>query len=198
MLSPGGTVETQAIVHLMARLHPLERVPRSGYLLRGVTEPESVAAHSHAVALLTELVCDANPGCFDAPRALAMALIHDTQEVVTMDIPMPAGDASFRAARSAAEVGIFRSLYQGLPARYAELFEEFERGESPESHLVRGLDKAQMMLKVACYEREGRGRLEEFWQSPDNFRDYGLEPVSALFREIARFAGREVPIAAPR
>ena len=110
-----------------------------------------------------------------------------------MDIPMPAGDAEFRNARSRAEAVVFGALFAGLPRRYARLFEEYERGESPEARLVRGLDKVQMMIKVLCYEREGRGRLEEFWEYPDNFRDWGLEPVRALFQEVARIAGRSIP-----
>jgi len=182
-----------SIIGLMVKVHALDRVPRSGFLLRGVAEPESVAAHSHAVALLVELVCDAVPGGFDAARALAMALIHDAQEVVTMDIPMPAGDADFRRARSRAEGLIFRSLFAGLPERYARLFEEYERAETPEARLVRGLDKVQMMIKVLCYEREGRGRLAEFWENPRNFRDYSIEPVRLLFQEVARLAGRTLP-----
>lgn len=186
-------MDARTIVSFLTRLHALDRVPRAGYLLRGVTEPESVAAHSHAVALLVQLVCDATSGAFDASRAVAMALVHDTQEVSTMDIPMPAGDAEFRRARGKAEIGIFRQLYAGLEERYALLFEEFEKAESAEARLVRGLDKAQMMIKVACYEREGRGRLEDFWKNPANFRDYGVEPVRALFREVARLAGREIP-----
>jgi putative hydrolases of HD superfamily len=186
-------VDAKAIVELLTRLHALDRVPRSGYLLRGVAEPESVAAHSHAVALLVELVASAHPGLFDTAKAVTMALVHDAQEVVTMDIPMPAGDAEFRRARSRAEASIFRSLFGGLPARYAELFEEYERGESPEARLVRGLDRVQMMIKVLCYEREGRGRLEDFWEKGRTFADYGLEPVRLLFAEIARLAGRALP-----
>jgi putative hydrolase of HD superfamily len=177
----------------MLKLHALDRVPRAGYLLRGVTEPESVAAHSHALALLVELVCRAEPGRFDAEKALTMALIHDTQEVETMDIPMPAGDAEFRRARSRAERQIVHSLFGGLSDRYEGLFEELERAETQEARLVKGLDKVQMMIKVLGYEREGRGRLGDFWVNPANFRDYGLEPVRILFQEIARMASRSLP-----
>jgi hypothetical protein len=58
---------------------------------------------------------------------------------------------------------------------------------------VRGLDKAQMMLKILQYQRERRGGLEEFWANPRNFDDYGLEPVSRLFDAICAAAGEERP-----
>ena len=188
-----GEGPAAAIVATLARLHPLARVPRAGWLLRGVAEPESVASHCHAVALLTQLVCDAWPGSFDAARAVAMALVHDCAEVVTMDIPMPAGDAAFREAKSRTERMAIASLFDGTPTRAAELFEEFERAETPEARLVRGLDKVQMMIRAACYEREGHAALEDFWANGRNFEDYGIEAVRELFTEVARFAGRRIP-----
>jgi putative hydrolase of HD superfamily len=182
-----------AVVAALARLHPLDRIPRAGWLLRGVTEPESVASHCHAVALLARLVCDAWPGLFDAERAMSLALVHDCAEVATMDIPMPAGDDAFRAAKSRTEQAVAASLFGGLPGRSADLFAEFEAAETPEARLVRGLDKVQMMIRAACYQREGRGHLEDFWAHGRNFDDHGLEPVRLLFAEVARFAGRRVP-----
>jgi len=58
---------------------------------------------------------------------------------------------------------------------------------------VRGLDKAQMMIKILMYEREGKGRLGEFWINPKNFADFGIAPVSDLFDAICAEAGRERP-----
>jgi len=188
-----GEGPAAAIVATLARLHPLARVPRAGWLLRGVAEPESVASHCHAVALLTQLVCDAWPGSFDAERAVAMALVHDCAEVVTMDIPMPAGDAAFREAKSRTELAAFASLFAGSSVRAPELFAEFERAETPEARLVRGLDKVQMMIRATCYEREGRGSLGDFWANGRNFEDYGIEAVRELFTEVARSTGRRIP-----
>jgi len=188
-----GEGPAAAIVATLARLHPLARVPRAGWLLRGVAEPESVASHCHAVALLTQLVCDAWPGSFDAARAVAMALVHDCAEVVTMDIPMPAGDAAFREAKSRTELAAFASLFAGSSVRAPELFAEFERAETPEARLVRGLDKVQMMIRATCYEREGRGSLGDFWANGRNFEDYGIEAVRDLLTEVARMAGRRPP-----
>jgi putative hydrolases of HD superfamily len=196
MLTDGkrrGAGPAAAIVRTLARLHPLARVPRAGWVLRGVTDPESVASHCHAVALLAQLVCDAWPGRFDAGRALAIALVHDCAEVVTMDIPMPAGDAAFREAKSRTERAAIASLFDGMPTRAAELFEEFERAETPEARLVRGLDKVQMMIRAACYEREGHAALGDFWANGRNFEDYGIEAVRVLFAEVARSAGRRIP-----
>ena len=181
------------IIDTMIRIHPLDRVPRAGYLLRGVTEPESVSAHSHSLALLTFLVCEEHPGLFDTAKAIQMALLHDLQEVVTMDIPLPTGGKAFRTAKEEAELEIFSKMFSKLSPRFEELHGEFSRSESAEARLVRGLDKAQMMIKIFCYEREGRGRLEDFWKNSVNLSDYDLPVLKELFEEIAAMAGKQLP-----
>lgn len=178
---------------LFRQLHPLDRVPRAGYLLRGVPEPESVAAHSHFVAVMTMLYVDRFPEDFDREKAVSMALLHDVAECRLMDIPMPTADAHLREIKSDAENAITEELFAQFPARYAAYCREMHELSSPEARLVRGLDKAQMMIKVLCYEREHRGCLEEFWTNPKNFADYGIEPIAALFDAICAAAGRKRP-----
>lgn len=184
----------QEVATLFHRIHPLERVPRAGFLLRGVTEPESVSAHSHFLALIALMyVKQAPPGAYDLARTLSMALVHDLSEALLMDIPMPVAQAWLGEAKDKAEQGLFNDLFQAFPKDYAALHDEFLAAVTPEARLLRALDKAQMMLRVLAYEREHRGRLEEFWQKPGNFNDHGIEAVSALFDEICRQAGRPRP-----
>ncbi|MEA3365481.1 MAG: HD domain-containing protein [Candidatus Hydrogenedentes bacterium] len=181
------------VIRLLEEIHPLDRIPRAGYVLRGVPEPESVAAHSHFVALLALLVCDAYPGQFDNEKVLAMALIHDLAEARLMDIPMPAGEAYLKEAKQEAEQAIFDDLLAGFPAQYAQYHREFLDAASPEARLIRGLDKAQMMIKIVMYQKEGRGRLAEFWDNPKNFKDFGVEPVRRLFDAICAHACKKRP-----
>ncbi|HOD50204.1 MAG TPA: HD family hydrolase [Candidatus Hydrogenedentes bacterium] len=181
------------IIRLLEEIHPLDRIPRAGYVLRGVPEPESVAAHSHFVALLTLLVCDAYPGQFDRDKALTMAIMHDLAEARLMDIPMPAGDAYLKEAKREAEQAIFEGLLSGFPPRYAVYHQELLDAASPEARLIRGLDKVQMMIKIVMYQKEGRGRLAEFWNNQKNFADFGVEPVSRLFDAICSHAGKTRP-----
>lgn len=183
------------VIGLFERIHPLDRVPRAGFLLRGVTSPESVAAHSHAVSLMVLCFLEAHPGRWDFRRAVGMALIHDLSEAVLMDIPMPAADAHFRREKQAAEQAILEGLFNGFSftGDMAALHRELTEGETAEARLVRGLDKAQMMVKVLCYEAEHRGRLGEFWENPANFNDYGVPEVSRLFDAVCARAGRPRP-----
>ena len=184
---------TQRVVRLFEEIHPLDSIARAGYVLRGVAEPESVAAHSHFVALLTLLFVDEYPDLFDRDRAITMALIHDLPEAILMDIPMPAGDGYLGDAKHRAEQAILEKLMAGFPPKYAEFQRDLANPQTPEARLVRGLDKAQMMLKIVMYQKEGRGRLQEFWLNPKNFADFGCAPVSDLFDAICAAAGKPRP-----
>jgi len=184
---------TERLLELFQIIHPLDRIPRAGYVLRGVPEPESVAAHSHFVALMALLFVEQFPGQYNRDRLLAMALIHDLAEARLMDIPMPYADAYLKEAKQKAEQAITEHLLDGLPGDLASLHAEFDAAETPEAKLLRGLDKAQMMIKVANYEREHRGCLDEFWQNPKNFADYGIAAVSELFDAICERAGKARP-----
>ena len=50
-----------------------------------------------------------------------------------------------------------------------------------------------MMIKIVMYQKEGRGRLAEFWNNQKNFADFGVEPVSRLFDAICSHAGKTRP-----
>jgi putative hydrolase of HD superfamily len=182
-----------SLITLFGKIHPLERIERAGYVLRGVVHPETVAAHSHFLSLLTLLVSQRHPQLFDCGKAMAMAVIHDLPESVLMDIPMPASDQFLKREKEKAEQAIFAELFGSFMETNRDLYSEFTERKTNEAKLVAGLDKVQMMIKVLCYERENRGRLGEFWENPANFRDYGLEPVSLLFDAVCKQAGKKRP-----
>ncbi len=183
------------LLDLFETIHPLDRIARAGYVLRGVTEPESVSAHSHFVSVMALLFVEEYSGQFDPAKTLAMALTHDLCESQLMDIPMPVADAHLREIKDEAEQAITEKLFRGFDEKFARYHQEFLEASSPEARLIRGLDKAQMMVKILMYEREGRGRLAEFWLNPKNFADYGLKPVSDLFDAICAESGHVRPVA---
>jgi len=185
----------RSLIDLFETIHPLDRVARAGYVMRGVAEPESVAAHSHFVSLMALMVVEEYPDRFDRAKALTIALTHDVCEAQLMDIPMPVADAYFRDAKDAAEQAITEKLFSGFDKKFAQFHREFLEASSLEARLIRGLDKAQMMLKITMYEREGRGRLEAFWSNPKNFQDFGVEEVSRIFDAICEETQHERPTA---
>lgn len=185
---------TERVLNLFHAIHPLDRIPRAGFVLRGVPDPESVAAHSHSMALLALIYVECIPNTLDRSKVLGMALVHDLAEARLMDIAMPYADAYLAESKHRAEEAIFEDLFQGFPAHFSAWFKEFHEAETQEAKLLRALDKAQMMLKVLNYRREHRGDLEEFWVNPKNFRDFGFPEISDLFDAICNACGKPRPV----
>jgi putative hydrolase of HD superfamily len=161
----------------------LDRVPRSGFLLRGVAEPESVTEHCWHVLFLVWTLGARIEG-IDLFRAVEIALVHDLAELRIGDLPRTSSHYFPEGAKKAAEAAAMADVLAPLPERAFQLYEEYQQGKTPEALLVKACDKLQLMIKVAVYERWGTGALAEFWDNPDNFPDGGFPVVRDLFEEL--------------
>jgi putative hydrolase of HD superfamily len=173
----------------------LDRVPRSGYVLRGVAEPESVTEHCWHVLFLVWTLAARIEG-IDVFRAVEVALVHDLAELRIGDLPRTSSHYFPEGAKKAAEAAAMADILAPLPVRAFQLYEEYQQGTTPEARLVKACDKLQLMLKVAVYERWGTGALAEFWDNPDNFPDGGFTVVQELFEELRARRKAEVREAA--
>ncbi len=177
----------ETLLDLVLELQGLDRVPRAGWMLRGVTDAESVTEHSwHVVFLVWALgsrIAAGGPG-IDVARAVEVALVHDLAELRLGDLPRTAARYLPPGAKKEAERAAMAEILAPLPERARDLYAEYEAGETAEARLVKACDKLQLMLKVAAYEGWGAGGLGEFWENPDNFPDGGFEPVRELFAAL--------------
>ncbi|WP_171166661.1 HD domain-containing protein [Streptomyces sp. I05A-00742] len=115
---------------------------------------ESVAEHSWHLAM----VCWAlhtrfereHGGALDLSRMIKMCLLHDVVEIEAGDPSAwrTDGDAAADKARTEEEVARrrFTGLPDGLGDELLALWHEYERGETPESRLVRGVDRLNPAL----------------------------------------------------
>ncbi|HXO20068.1 MAG TPA: HD domain-containing protein [Thermoanaerobaculia bacterium] len=172
-----------SLLELLMELQVLDRIPRSGFLLRGVTEPESVTEHSWHVLFLVWALGARIDG-IDVHRAVEIALVHDLAELRVGDLPRTAGRYFPPGAKKTAEAAAIADVLAPLPARARELYDEYQAGETREAQLVKACDKLQLMLKVSVYEHWGNGGLGGFWKNPENFPDFGFAPVQELFEEL--------------
>ncbi len=173
------------LLDLLCELQALDRVPRSGYVLRGVAEPESVTEHSWHVLFLVWALGRDVPG-LDVARAVEIALVHDLAELRVGDLPRTAGRYFPEGAKAAAESAAMAEILAPLPEDARALYAEYQAAETLEARLVKACDKLQLMLKVSVYEGWGAQGLAEFWANEDNFPDLGLEPVRELFAALRR------------
>ena len=166
------------LIDTLLALDPLADLPRTGWVLAGVANAESVAAHSFGVALCAMGIVDALRATgeeIDGEAVLRLALLHDAAEVVTGDIPGPAKTPALKEELLSIEAEALRRL---LPATWADLTSD-ARAEA----IVHAADKVQMLTKALRYEESGRGALRSFW-SKEQHSDIPF--VDALHEELRR------------
>jgi putative hydrolase of HD superfamily len=152
----------------------LKRLPRTGWLLAGVAQSESVADHSFATALLAismASVINQDPQAsglerpLDIGRVAQIAVVHDVAESVVTDLPRRATQLIGKRAKHEAEALAMTQLANTLPnAEFVALWQEYSSLSSPEGRLVHDADKLEMVHQALVYERAGNQNLGEFWQ----------------------------------
>jgi putative hydrolase of HD superfamily len=149
---------------------------RTGWQLRGVDDPESVAAHAWGVAYLVLALGDRFhedlPGV-DLDRALRLAVVHDVAEAETGDIATRADSTAEpvdRERKITDERAAMRELAGPLPDRIRDAWEAYEARDSSEAVLVKECDLLDVCLQAVVYERDGR--YDPAAGEPDAFREY--------------------------
>ena len=186
-------LDADDLIDVLQKLDPLSELPRTGWLLAGIRPCESIADHSHGVAVAAMLLVDqlrARGEQVDGERVLRMALLHDAAEAATGDVPMPQKTPAIEQELHRLEERIVGGM---LPADLAALWKEAENPETLEARVVKAADKIQMMVKVLTYDRARRGVLDRFWRNPRNFDDRGIEVASEVFDAICARAGKPRP-----
>jgi len=167
----------------------LKKLPRTGWLLRGVSNPESIADHSYRVALITLFLADelkARGVEIDVERALKIAVLHDLAEARVTDIPLT---AQYYLDKGRAEKKAAMELFvkTSNPKEYFRLWREYEEGLSLEGRLVKFADKLEMLVQALEYEKAGFRDLDEFWGALESLRESEFyEHFRDIVEELAK------------
>ena len=149
--------EAERLLTTLLSAYRLKDEARSGWVLRGVERPESVAAHSWGTALLC-LVFAEEAGV-DRGRALAIATAHDVAEAEIGDIPARAhpDDRTVDVTEKARlESAAIERLLGGEFGELRALWRDYELSASPEARFVRDMNLLDMALQALFYEEQAR------------------------------------------
>ncbi len=151
------------IIELLHNIGKLKDLKRTGWVLRKVPNPESVADHSFRISIMALLLADKLN--LDKNKCVQMALIHDVGESLAGDITPH--DKVNKKEKHELEKKAMKSLFKKVnDNKILDLWNEYEECKSPESKFVYELDKIEMLLQAFEYEQRYKDRdidLSEFW-----------------------------------
>jgi putative hydrolase of HD superfamily len=131
----------------------LKNLPRAGWLLLGIPQPESVAEHSFRVGM-TGIVLAAMEGA-DVGRTAALALMHDAHETRIGDVP----SVGRAYVTTAVPDAVTAHQTSAMPADAAKVIQdltaEYEANETVEARLAHDADKIETLLQAVEYQGQG-------------------------------------------
>jgi putative hydrolases of HD superfamily len=170
----------ERIRRLLTAASVLKRLPRTGWLVAGVAQVESVAEHSFVTAILALSLGEAinhdldGQGLtqpLDLGRVTQIALVHDLAESAITDLPHGAANYLGKSVKAGAEAAAMRDLAGELSADddceqpgMFSLWRAYAELGGPEARVVRDADKLEMIHQALVYELAGQHGLDEFWQ----------------------------------
>jgi len=146
----------------------LKRVLRKGWISQvGIKSPESVADHSFACAVLA--MCMGDLKGLNTEKLIRLALLHDLHEALIGDYDyfdkQRIGEEQAKKNQQQAIKDVFAVLPSKIRKKYIDLAQEYLQQKSPESQIVKQIDRIEMILQAFQYEQDGFDRqdLQTFW-----------------------------------
>ena len=149
-----------AVAALVFEQGYLKRLPRAGWLVAGVPEPESVAAHSFRAAVLAGLLAALSGA--DPARASLLATWHDSQETRTGDVPYVARAHVATAPPAAVSQAQTAGLPEPARAFVLAAVAEYEAAATPEALAARDADKLDCLAQALEYRAQGNADTQDW------------------------------------
>lgn len=176
------------LLEFAKKVRELKDLKRTGWIEKGVRDPESVADHSFMLAILA-YVYSKKLG-LDTDKCVKMALLHDICEVYSGDIPdkvrdedQPVPDSEKKRIEEQGLKKMISLLPEDFASEIYYLWKEFEKRETPEAKLVKDLDKLEMCMQAKEYAKRGnKEKFEEFFE--DGNLNIKTPEIRKLFEKI--------------
>lgn len=157
------TGDLAGVAGLLYEFGLLKRYKRTGWLVAGVRDPESIADHSFRTAVIASMIAKLEGG--NPERAAFMSLFHDTQETRITDIPY----IGKRYLKAASNEEVTADQTRGLPGQVAEMVgdavREYEEKASLEAVCARDADKLECLIQAVEYREQGNQNVQPWIDS---------------------------------
>ena len=147
----------------------LKNISRQGWIDKlSLKHPESVADHSYSMAIMGMIISDLEN--YNSEKILKMILLHDLAESKIGDYtPNQISKENKIKIENNAYDEMISTLPESIKSQYAQIWKEYQKQESPESKIVRQIDKLEMALQAKMYQNEGspKDSVESFFKSAE-------------------------------
>ena len=147
----------------------LKNISRQGWIDKlSLKHPESVADHSYSMAIMGMIISDLEN--YNSEKILKMILLHDLAESKIGDYtPNQISKENKIKIENNAYDEMISTLPESIKSQYAQIWKEYQKQESPESKIVRQIDKLEMALQAKMYQNEGspKDSVESFFESAE-------------------------------
>ena len=182
--------QIKTIVDLLDKAGTLKDVTRTGWVLKGVDEAESVADHTWRMELMVILL---TPRSLNREKLMEMCVIHDLGEINIGDIKWETGKnvLSSPKAKHKDELTAIANIFNGHKdaKKYIDLLKEFNEQKTLEAKFLKQIDKLEMALQALEYERRGYPyeSLNEFWENAEKYlKGNSLEPIFSYLQGLRK------------
>ncbi|MEV0197504.1 HD domain-containing protein [Nonomuraea sp. NPDC050691] len=148
---------------LLYEMGLLKRYKRTGWLVAGVRDPESIADHSFRTAVIAGVIAALEGG--DPQRAAFMSLFHDSQETRITDIPYVAKRYVTAPANEDVTADQTRDVPEAVAAMLRDAIAEYEEKVSLEAVCARDADKLECLLQAVEYREQGNQNVQPWIDS---------------------------------
>jgi putative hydrolase of HD superfamily len=177
------------LIKFLIEIGKLKEIKRKGWKLRGIKNPETIAAHSFRMAIMAWLLGKGKK--LDINRVIKIALIHDLCEVYAGDTTpydklLPKNKEKIKELfnkwprfpqwqkeknffeKYKKESQALRKLTQNIPPSIQKeirlLWDDYEKGLTPEGRFVRQIDRLENLLQALEYCQRGeKFAIEPWW-----------------------------------
>lgn len=196
------------IIKFFSEIGKLKSMPRRGWLIRDIKNPESIAEHTFRVAIMAWILAEQKSSKLNTGKLLKMALIHDLCEIYAGDITpydsiLPKdktkrrellktwprfsekekkrlADKKYKKEKAGIEK-LIKDLPSKLRHEIMNLWLDYERGTSPEGRFFKRADRLENFLQAAEYQRYHKNiSLKPYWIQAKELHD---DPVLLNFIE---------------
>lgn len=171
------------ILEIMCEMSSLSKMPRIGWILAGVNDPESISDHCYETALFAYFLAKKVGQPVNLEKIFMMALFHEVGETRLSDLPRRAKPYVKRFKKQG-EKEILLDVLGSFSDEVCSVLDEFEEKTSLEARITEAAEELQIIFKSLIYAKENNGDMSEYRLDVARYDALGIDIAEEISKII--------------